>query len=302
MAGYSLTVVRPTRIGRMAAPSDGELRAAQAAEAALTQQMTQPGANQMIGYRFAAEQNRLDAARDYDLAVQQHGEMLAAMREEDRRRAVEDRDFNARRAIITSGINNPAGLSAITAPEVEGLIDPERRQMYGELLRESIDARGRQYQLRPGSGRTPDTGEVRPRDQARFDETHNRNIDALIQRERNALRTEEGRIRSTVFGTAAQERAINDARQRAEQRVRELEGQRRRPGAPAAAPQAGGSGGGGAGDEQQQQPPTTTAAPNRQQMIDAARRHLANSNITPQQRDAIRQRLQQNGINPDTMQ
>lgn len=301
MAGYSLTVVRPQRIGRLTPPSDGALRAAQAQESALTQGMSQPGANQMIGYRFAAEQQRLDEARDYDLAVQQHSDTLGAMREEDRRRALEDQAAQRQHATRMAVINNPAGASAAADEEIRRLLRPESIQQFDDLRRSQIEENNRTGLPRTG-GRVPDNGEVRPRDQVRIDEQHNRGVETRIQQERNALRTEEGRIRQTVFGIAAQEQAIAAARQRAAARIAELEGQRRRPGAPQATPQGGGQAtpqtGAGGATPQPQAAPTV----NRQALIDNARRHLANPNITPQQREAIRQRLQQNGVNPDTLQ
>lgn len=293
MAGYSLTVVRPTRIGRLTPPSDGALRAAQAHESALTQSMLQPGASQMIGYRFNAQQERMDAARDYDLAVQQHSDTLADMREEDRRRALEDQASQRQHATRMSVLSNPGGASASSDEEIRRLLRPEVIAQFDALRQSQIDENNRTGLLRIG-GRALDAGEVRPRDQARMDEQHNRNIDNLVQRERARLSTEESRIRQTIFGTQQQERALMEARQRAAQRIQELEGQRRH----AAPPQQHG----GEQATPQEAIPQPPAALNRQALIDRARYLLANPQTTPQQRNAIRQWLRQNGINPDTMQ
>jgi hypothetical protein len=281
-----------------------------AGEQAMTQAMLQPGASQVIGHRFLAEQKAADAKRDYTLATEQHNQTLSDMREEDRRRALEDQATRNRHALLTAGINNPAGMSAMTAPELEGLLDPGARDLYRSLLRESVAATGRRYSLRPEG-----SSDVSPNVQANIDQ---RNA-ALIERSINAARADLTRREAAIMADATrrlqtefnqarrqaitQERdvAIAAARQRANDLIAGLEAQRRggRGNAAPATPQ---------GNTQQAAPsnnetvaPLETPDP-RAAMIESARRHLANPSTTPQQREAIRQRLQQNGINPDTMQ
>jgi len=307
MARYSLTVTRPTRIGRVSAPGAEELRSAMAGEQALTQAMSQPGASQMIGHRFLAEQKAMDAKQDYSLATEQHNQTLADMREEDRRRALEDQTTRNRQALLTAGINNPAGLSALQAPELEGLLDPAAREMYRSLLRENVAAAGRRYSLRPGST------EVSPNTAANIEQRDN----ALIDRSVNAARSNLTRQEATIMADATRrlqtefnqgrreaiirerDAALTTARQRANEIITGLEGRR------------SGSRGGNASPQTNAAPPTqperTTPATvegndPRAAMIESARRHMANPSTTPQQREAIRQRLQQNGINPDTLQ
>lgn len=306
---YSLTVVRPTRIGRISPPSDTELARAMAAESSLTQGMSQPGANQMIGHRFLAQQRAMDAQRDYTLASEEHSNTLAAMREEDRRRALEDQATRNRQALLTAGINNPAGLSALNAPELEGLIDPAAREQYRALLRANVEAAGRRYTLRPGSAasETPSPNAVLQNDRA-LSIALDRAITAAradLTRQESALMADASRRLQTEFNQARrqaiiQERdaAIAAARQRANGIITGLEARR--------------SGRGGNAETQSTPQTEQSSAPDqvapveatdpRASMIEAARRHLANPSTTPQQREAIRQRLRSNGINPDTMQ
>lgn len=309
MARYSLTVTRPTRIGRVSAPGTEELRGAMASEQALTQAMIQPGASQVIGHRFLAEQKTADAKRDYSLATEQHDQTLSDMRGEDRRRALEDQTTRNRQALLTAGINNPAGLSAMTAPELDGLLDPGARDLYRSLLRENVAASGRRYSLRPEGSSEPSpnvTANIAQRE------------DAMIEQSMRAARTDLTRQESVIMGDATrrlqtefnqtrrqsivQERdaAIAAARQRSNSLITGLEARRGSRGNAASATPPSGT---------QQAAPTgnETVAPveitdSRASMIDSARRHMANPSTTPQQREAIRQRLRQNGINPDTMQ
>ena len=309
MARYSLTVTRPTRIGRVSAPGAEELRSAMAGEQALTQAMSQPGASQMIGHRFLAEQKAMDAKQDYSLATEQHNQTLADMREEDRRRALEDQTTRNRQALLTAGINNPAGLSALQAPELEGLLDPNAREMYRSLLRENVAAAGRRYSLRPEGS----SGEVSPNTAANIEQRDN----ALIDRSVTAARSNLTRQEATIMGDASRrlqsefnqarreaiirerDTALATARQRANEIITGLEGRRSGSRGGNASPQAS--------TTQPTQPESTTPAAvegndPRAAMIESARRHMANPSTTPQQREAIRQRLQQNGINPDTLQ
>lgn len=308
MARYSLTVVRPTRLGRLSAPGGDELRNAMAGEQALTQAMSQPGASQMIGHRFLAEQKALDAKRDYTLATEQHNQTLADMREEDRRRALEDQATRNRHALLTAGINNPAGLSALNAPELEGLLDPNAREMYRSLLRENVAAAGRRYSLRPEGNNT----EVNPNTAANIEQRDNALIDRSITAARSNLTRQEATIMGdatrrlqTEFNQARREAIIRErdaalatARQRTNEIITGLEARRSGRGGNAS-PQGNAA--------QPTQPESTTPAPvegndPRAAMIESARRHLANPSTTPQQREAIRQRLRSNGIDPDTMQ
>lgn len=309
MARYSLTVTRPTRIGRVSAPGAEELRSAMAGEQAMTQAMLQPGASQVIGHRFLAEQKALDARRDYSLATEQHDQTLSNMREEDRRRALEDQATRNRQALLTAGINNPAGMAAMTAPELEGLLDPGARDLYRSLLRENVAAANRRYSLRPEG-----SGEPSPNVAANIAQREN----AMIEQSVRAARADLTRQESTIMADATrrlqsefnqarrqaiiQERdvAIAAARQRANDLITGLEARRggRGSAAPATPP-----------DNTQQAAPSgnETVAPletpdPRAAMLESARRHLANPSTTPQQREAIRQRLRQNGIDPDTMQ
>lgn len=309
MARYSLTVTRPTRIGRVSAPGAEELRSAMAGEQALTQAMSQPGASQMIGHRFLAEQKAMDAKQDYSLATEQHNQTLADMREEDRRRALEDQTTRNRQALLTAGINNPAGLSALQAPELEGLIDPAAREMYRSLLRENVAAAGRRYSLRPEGG----SGEVSPNTAANIEQRDN----ALIDRSVNAARSNLTRQEATIMGDASRrlqsefnqarreaiirerDAALATVRQRANEIITGLEGRRSGSRSGNVSPQADAV--------QPTQPERTTPATvegndPRATMIESARRHMANPSTTPQQREAIRQRLRQNGIDPDTLQ
>jgi len=308
MARYSLTVTRPTRIGRVSAPGAEELRSAMAGEQALTQAMSQPGASQMIGHRFLAEQKAMDAKQDYSLATEQHNQTLADMREEDRRRALEDQTTRNRQALLTAGINNPAGLSALQAPELEGILDPNAREMYRSLLRENVAAAGRRYSLRPEG-----SGEVSPNTAANIEQRDN----ALIDRSITAARSNLTRQEATIMGDASRrlqsefnqarreaiirerDTALATARQRANEVITGLEGRRSGSRGGNASPQAN--------TTQPTQPERTTPATvegndPRAAMIESARRHMTNPSTTPQQREAIRQRLQQNGINPDTLQ
>ena len=308
MARYSLTVTRPTRIGRVSAPGAEELRSAMAGEQALTQAMSQPGASQMIGHRFLAEQKAMDAKQDYSLATEQHNQTLADMREEDRRRALEDQTTRNRQALLTAGINNPAGLSALQAPELEGILDPNAREMYRSLLRENVAAAGRRYSLRPEG-----SSEVSPNTAANIEQRDN----ALIDRSITAARSNLTRQEATIMGDASRrlqsefnqarreaiirerDTALATARQRANEVITGLEGRRSGSRGGNASPQAN--------TTQPTQPERTTPATvegndPRAAMIESARRHMTNPSTTPQQREAIRQRLQQNGINPDTLQ
>jgi hypothetical protein len=309
MAQYSLTVTRPTRIGRVSAPGSDELRSAMAGEQAMAQAMLQPGASQVIGHRFLAEQKALDARRDYTLATEQHNQTLSDMREEDRRRALEDQATRNRQALLTAGINNPAGMSAMTAPELEGLLDPNARDLYRSLLRENVTATGRRYSLRPEG-----SGEPSPNVAANIVQRENAMIEQSVRaaradltRQESTIMTDATRRLQSEFNQARrqaiiQERdaAIAAARQRANDLITGLEARRGgRGGAAPTTPQ---------GNTQQAAPsgnetvaPLETPDP-RAAMLESARRHLANPSTTPQQREAIRQRLQQNGIDPDTMQ
>ena len=208
MARYSLTVTRPTRIGRVSAPGAEELRNAMAGEQAMTQAMIQPGASQVIGHRFLAEQKSADAKRDYSLATEQHDQTLSDMREEDRRRALEDQATRNRQALLTAGINNPAGLSAMTAPELEGLLDPNARDLYRSLLRENVAATGRRYSLRPEGG-----GEVSANTAANIAQREG----ALIDRSIAATRTDLTRQESTIMADATRrlQTEFNQARRQA---------------------------------------------------------------------------------------
>jgi hypothetical protein len=192
---YSLTVVRPTRIGRVSPPSDTELARAMAAESALTQGMTQPGANQMIGHRFLAQQRAMDAQQNYTRASEEHSDTLAAMREEDRARFLADQATRNRQALLTAGINNPAGMAALEAPEVTGLLSPETRSMYRDYLAAGIDQRRRTGGGGSG-GRDPtvmSAGET-----ARLDAGNERSILQAVTAENNRLQREIAAINSNA--------------------------------------------------------------------------------------------------------
>jgi hypothetical protein len=278
-----------------------------AGEQAMAQAMLQPGASQVIGHRFLAEQKALDAKRDYTLATEQHDQTLADMREEDRRRALEDQATRNRHALITAGINNPAGMSASAAPEVEGLIDPAARDLYRSLLRENVAAAGRRYSLRPEG-----SGEVSPNVQANIDQ---RNA-ALIERSINAARTDLTRRESAIMADAArrlqtefnqarrqaiiQERdtAIASARQRANDLITGLEAQRR----------GGGRGNVDAspqGNAQASAPPTqeqTATLDNAQSSIRELRLQQAREALARgAPRSQVEQVLRQQGIDPGAL-
>jgi hypothetical protein len=210
--------------------------------------------------------------------------------------------------LLTAGINNPAGLSALNAPELEGLLDPNAREMYRSLLRENVAAAGRRYSLRPEGNNT----EVNPNTAANIEQRDNALIDRSITAARSNLTRQEATIMGdatrrlqTEFNQARREAIIRErdaalatARQRTNEIITGLEARRSGRGGNAS-PQGNAA--------QPTQPERTTLATEegndpRAAMIESARRHLANPSTTPQQREAIRQRLRSNGIDPDTMQ
>jgi hypothetical protein len=230
MAGYSLTVVRPTRIGRLTAPSDGDLRGAQATEAQLTARMNEPGANQMIGYRFNAMQNRMKAEEDYDLAVGQHSEALNQMREEDRRRHVEDLNAQRKHATLTSVINNPGGAAMVNDPNVQGLLTPEVRSMYQTIAEQRIKP---QVVASGGGGGRSASAPAKSSGGSGYDYKlaglHMR-ADGLLLREINAVRSnaakEAQRISSTVFNLEEQKRQLKALQESTDSAINTLQARR----------------------------------------------------------------------------
>lgn len=306
MAQYSLTVVRPTRIGRVSAPGSDELRSAMAGEQAMTQAMLQPGASQVIGHRFLAEQKALDAKRDYTLATEQHNQTLSDMREEDRRRALEDQATRNRHALLTAGINNPAGMSAMTAPELEGLIDPAARDLYRSLLRENVAAAGRRYSLRPeGSNEvSANTAANIAQREAAMIEQSIRAAHTNLTRQEATIMADASRRLQSEFNQARrqaiiQERdaAITAARQRTNELITGLEARR------------GGRGNANATPQQQQQQTPVSPAQETPASLDNAQSSVRELRLQQARealargapRSQVEQVLRQQGIDPGAL-
>lgn len=130
-------------IGVMTPPSAYTLTAAVGRERDITSQMSQPGANQMIGYRFAAQADREAAEQEYNLGLERHNETLLQHREQDYERALENRNAAQQHAIRTAAINNPAGAAASGDESVYSLVSPEYRGLSMERMRAEIAAANR---------------------------------------------------------------------------------------------------------------------------------------------------------------
>jgi hypothetical protein len=269
------------------------LTAAANREGNVVSQMNQPGANQLVGYRFAAGVDRQNAENEYRLALDEHNATLVNQREEDRRRALEDAVAQRTHSLRAAAINNPAGASASADEEIRRLLRPEAIAQFDALRQSQINENN---STGTGSGRVPDPGNVRPRDQARLDEAHNRSIEARIQQEANGLRAEEGRIRSTVFGAAAQAQAIAAAQARSAARIAALEGQRRTITAAPAATTVTGAGG-AATPAQLTQTPAQADPAVVQRRLQQARDALQRG--AP--RGEVERLLRQQGIDPGTL-
>ena len=205
---YRLTVPRPHRLARITAPDVMPLRDAMAQEHMLTRAMAQPGANQMIGYRAAAQMDAERAQEAYSLARQQHDTSLAEMREQDMEQRAQELQDQRAHALRTAAINNPAGAAASGDPLVYELISPEMRQRYASLVDAQIAQRGR---VGAGSRAASDTGEVRPRDQARLDAARVGVITRAITNERTRLRQEIDGISRSMLSRAEQASQIAKA-------------------------------------------------------------------------------------------
>lgn len=216
---YSLTVTRPTRIGRMQAPQGLEATAALSNSNRLTQGMNEPGASQMIGYRFAAQQDADRAMADYNLANEEYSQSLAAMREEDWTRTQERDAAQRAHALRTAAINNPEGAAMVD----QGLLSPEGYSLALDAARARVAALNRQGTS--GGGSVP-RGELTPSqwmaERRRIDDTFNAQMAGIARLRDNAIRDA---TRNPVFddrGRAAQREAVAQANANYQEAVRRL--------------------------------------------------------------------------------
>jgi hypothetical protein len=314
VGSYSLTVTRPTRIGRLTPPHADGVRAAEAREQALTLAMAGPGANQMIGYRLGAQLDREQARDDYNLAMQEHDRTLAEMREQDMARRAEELRDQRNHALRTAAINNPGGAAVSGDEEVYRLVTPEFRELERRRREADIERLNRVGQPRGGSGSADPVlrpGEVlrnRTAVERQF-ETAEANVQrAFVQREaalrrqlqNAATRAEREAVQRELDGLAAQrDTAIGQLRERRNQTLQGLpslgpDGRIVMPGATAQPTPQTPTPAQPTPAQPTPSPAPTTLTPQQQTLLNQARQALREG----RQRAGVENILRQNGIDP----